>query len=189
MSQVTMFIDLDRCIGCHTCTLACQMEKGLPPGQALIPVSTVGGRQDVPQGTFPALHMDYLPRPCAHCQKPACVASCPTEALCQRDDGVVTVDASLCTGCRSCLDACPYRAIIMDGEDIAHKCDLCASRLDQWLEPFCAICCPTRAISVARSKPAGKGRAPAPQLGAEPALRYLTRDEARWHRVSNDLVP
>ncbi|MDO8691464.1 MAG: hypothetical protein Q7R39_15905, partial [Dehalococcoidia bacterium] len=88
-----------------------------------------------------------------------------------------------------CVDACPYRAVFMDGEDVAHKCDLCASRLDQSLEPFCAICCPTRAISVARSKPAERGRAPAPQLGAEPALRYLTRDEARWHRVSNELVP
>ena len=180
-------IDLDRCIGCHTCTVACQMEKGLAPGLALIPVQTVGGARDVPQGVYPALCLDYVPRPCAQCQSPPCVPACPSEALCRRDDGLVTIDTSLCTGCGDCLPACPYGAIVMDGEGIAHKCDLCASRLDQGLEPACVICCPTRALTTAGGPATDRGWAPSPHLGTDPALRYSTRDAERRERVRSYL--
>lgn len=189
MKQMAMRIDLDRCIGCHTCTVACQMENGLAPGLALIPVQTLGGVQDVPQGSFPSLYMDYVPRPCAHCQNPPCAEACPTEALYQREDGLVLVDASLCTGCGDCMPACPYGAISLDADNIARKCDLCASRLDKGLEPFCVICCPTRAISVGIFEEVDQALAPAPQLGTRPSLRYGTRDPGRKRRVSDSFTP
>lgn len=180
-------IDLDRCIGCHTCTVACQMEKGLAPGLALIPVHTVGGARDVPQGVYPALCLDYVPRPCAQCQSPPCIPGCPTHALHRRDDGLVMIDSNLCTGCGDCLPACPYRAIVMDAQGLAHKCDLCASRPDQGLEPACVMCCPTRALTAAGGKAADRGWDPSPHLGTEPALRYSTRDQRRKKRVTGYL--
>ena len=183
MNQVAMVINLDRCIGCHTCTVACQMEKGLPPDLALIPVGTLGGVQDVPQGTFPSLYMDYLPKPCAHCQTPSCAAACPTGALYQRGDGLVVMDATLCSGCEDCVPACPYKAVVMDGDLIARKCDLCASRLDQGLEPFCVICCPTRAICIGGAQETDRSWAPAPHRGTGPTLRYLSRDPGRVQRI------
>ena len=180
-----MAIDLDRCTGCHTCTVACQMEKALPPDLALIPVYTVGGTQDVPQGRFPDLYMDYVPKPCAHCQSPPCAYTCPAEALYQREDGLVLIDASLCTGCGDCLSACPYGALSMDGEGIARKCDLCASRLDRGVEPSCAMCCPTRAICVRGAQETDRSWAPAPHRGTGPTLRYLSRDPGRAHRINS----
>ncbi len=187
MSDLRMVIDLDRCTGCHTCTVACQMEKSLPPDVALIPVYTMGGTQDVPQGRYPDLYMDYVPRPCAHCQNPPCVSSCPTEALHQREDGLVLVDASLCSGCEACLPSCPYGALVMDGDGVAHKCDLCASRLDQEGQPFCVICCPTRAISIERPRQDSPGWVPASHHGTRPTLRYLNRDAGRAQRINVSL--
>lgn len=184
MNTVAFAVALDRCIGCHTCTVACQMEKGLEPGVVLIPVHSLSGSRDVPLGVYPALYLDYVPRPCAQCQKPPCVPACPAGALYQRDDGLVLVDASLCTGCGDCLPACPYRAIVMDGNGLARKCDLCASRLDQGLEPACVICCPTRAMATARGAEPDGSWSPAPQLGTCPALRYSTRDAERRQRVT-----
>ncbi len=189
MNQVAMLIDLDRCTGCHTCTVACQTEKGMAPGQALISVLTIGGRQDVPQGTFPDLRMDYLPKTCAHCHHPPCASACPSGALFLREDGLVTVDANLCTGCRACVDACPYEVMVLTENDVPRKCDMCASRLDQGLEPFCVTCCPTRAITTSKASTGEDAYVPAPHFGVKPALRYLTRNPARWQRVKMAFLP
>lgn len=185
MKRAAMLIDLDRCVGCHTCTVACQMEKGLDPGYALIPVFTRGGTSDVPQGKFPDLSMDYIPRPCAHCEKPPCAGSCPTRALLQGADGVVLIDSGSCIGCGDCVGACPYGAITLDAQNIARKCDMCAPRLDRGLDPSCIVCCPTRAISLVDERTIDdRSWAPAPELATDPTLLYATRSPARRRRVS-----
>lgn len=76
---------------------------------------------------------------CRHCDDPDCVAACPVEAILKRKDGIVVMDYETCTGCRDCLDACPYDVIAFDQErGIAQKCNLCHHRVDNQLLPACA---------------------------------------------------
>ncbi len=140
-------IDLRRCIGCHTCTIACKVENRMETGSG-IRVETIGGAQkDTPAGKYPDLSMYYQPVACMHCEQPPCRDACPTEAIYQRPDGIVLIDQQRCNGCQECLPACPYEVLVYDEKaDVVRKCNLCAERLDEGFEPFCALCCGEQAI-------------------------------------------
>ncbi|MBM4462872.1 MAG: 4Fe-4S dicluster domain-containing protein [Chloroflexi bacterium] len=178
-----LVIDLDRCTGCQTCNVACKMEHNLD-GFSGIRVDTVGGpHRDTPAGEYPNLSMYYLPVLCMHCSQPPCLPSCPTEAIYQRKDGIVLIDEEKCNGCQECLEACPYGVLVYDTQkNKAWKCNLCAHRVDEGLEPFCVLCCETEAMffgdisdpSAQLSQLARKRKAYAlqPESGAEPAVRY-----------------
>jgi Fe-S-cluster-containing dehydrogenase component len=78
-------------------------------------------------------------RVCRHCEDPPCAEVCPADAIRKRDDGIVILDEKVCTGCRACLEACPYGAIGFDeAQGIARKCNLCYERIDKGLLPACA---------------------------------------------------
>lgn len=142
-----LVIDQERCIGCEACVVACRVENK-PTAGRWIRVETQGGKQkDTPAGRFPDLRMDFLPIPCMHCEDPPCAGVCPAEALVKREDGPVVVVQDRCTGCQSCMAACPYDVIRFSEErGVIEKCDLCDHRIDQGLEPFCATCCEGQAI-------------------------------------------
>ena len=142
-----LVIDLERCTGCQTCTIACKVEQRMEVGSG-IRVETVGGpHRDTPAGKYPDLSMYYLPIACMHCDQPPCRDACPTEAIYQRPDGIVLINEEKCNGCQECLPACPYQALVYDPErDVVRKCSLCFERLDQSFEPFCALCCGDQAI-------------------------------------------
>ena len=82
-------------------------------------------------------HFNFMVNVCLHCDDPPCLEACPEEAISKREDGIVTLDEALCSGCQLCLDACPYSAISFDGT-VAHKCNLCSERIDHGLVPACA---------------------------------------------------
>ena len=147
MPRYGMVIDLERCIGCQACTVACKMENGIEPG-SWIKVKMLDGQPlDTAHGQFPNLTMPYLPVTCMHCQNPPCVDACPTDAIYKRVDGVVILESSLCNGCENCLAACPYDAILWnDNAGTASKCHLCAHRIGQGEEPFCVLCCEGQAM-------------------------------------------
>jgi len=144
--KFVMVIDQERCFGCEACSIACKIENNT--SDYGIKVETQGGAvKDTPRGNFPNLTMDFLPKLCNHCENPPCVDSCPEDALQKRDDGIVVLDRELCTGCQSCLTACPYNIIVFDdSNNLAEKCNFCIHRVDQGLEPFCVICCEGQAI-------------------------------------------
>ncbi len=111
MTRWGMIIDLDRCIGCRSCMVACKMHNGIPPGTWWHRVETVGAKehQITPGGNYPDVEdMYYLPMPCMHCENPPCVKVCPVGATWSREDGVVLIDFERCIGCRYCITACPY---------------------------------------------------------------------------------
>jgi Fe-S-cluster-containing dehydrogenase component len=57
------------------------------------------------------------------------------------------LDRDLCTGCRACLEACPYGIIIFnENTNTAEKCNLCSHRIDNDMEPFCVMCCEGQAL-------------------------------------------
>jgi molybdopterin-containing oxidoreductase family iron-sulfur binding subunit len=117
--RLGMVVDLDRCIGCWTCAVACKQENNVPEGLYYLRILTVGGDGiDKPAGTFPDLSLAYQSTNCFHCDNPPCVKACPVAATYKRPDGIVAVDYDRCIGCRYCVAACPYGARYADfGED------------------------------------------------------------------------
>lgn len=134
MKKYALIIDHISCWGCKTCEVACKQENNVPEGVKLIDVSE--GEFSTADGTTDVVFQANV---CIQCDAPACVDSCPVEAIVQRNDGIVVLDEEMCTGCRLCMDACPYHAISFDTQkDVAKKCNLCHHRVDNGLIPACA---------------------------------------------------
>jgi len=100
------------------------------------------------RGTVPKVKVAYVVTLCNHCTNAPCIQSCPVDAIYQRHDGLVIIDPVKCTGCKNCVDACPYHAIYFnDGLNVAQKCTGCAHLVDGgWKEPRCVDACPTLAL-------------------------------------------
>ena len=142
-----LVIDLERCTGCDTCTIACKVENKIEVGSGVRVETVVDTNRDNPAGKHPDLNVYYLPIICMHCDQPPCRDACTTEAIYQRPDGIVLIDEEKCDGCQECLSACPYQALVFDVDSkVMRKCNLCFERLDQGFEPFCALCCGNEAI-------------------------------------------
>ena len=147
MPRYGLVIDLERCIGCHACTVACKAENKIDHDSWIRVEMRDGQPRDTAQGQFPQLTMYYLPITCMHCQNPPCIDACPVNAIYKRDDGIVILNADQCNGCQACLTACPYGVILYDDTTgLPSKCHLCTHRIEQSVEPFCATCCEGFAI-------------------------------------------
>jgi len=143
MKKYALMIDHESCWGCRTCEVACKQENQAPNGVRLIHVSENG--PTVVDGKFDfVFHVNV----CRHCDEPPCAEVCPEDAITKREDGIVVMDDGMCTGCRSCIEACPYEAIDFDeAKGIAQKCNLCHHRVDKGLIPACADnVCPAHCI-------------------------------------------
>ncbi len=176
MNQATV-IDLGACIGCEACAAACRAEHDLPPGVSRLHFKALE------TGTFPDMNRAFQINRCQDCADAPCATICPTGALHRRPDGALTLDAESCLGCRACLAACPYDALTMHPETgLAERCDGCAHRVDQGLEPACAVACPTGAIqvgdrddplsAVARAVASGQLLTRRAELGTRPRVHY-----------------
>lgn len=168
-----MVIDINRCVGCQTCTIACKHWNDTQPDVQWRRVI------DVETGAFPDVERVFLVTGCQHCAEPPCVPVCPTGATKQRDDGLVTMDYDLCIGCAYCAVSCPYQARTIahdhnwyydeettqesyvrheEREGVAQKCTFCVDRVDEGLErgltpgvdpeatPACSSACIASAI-------------------------------------------
>jgi len=168
-----MVVDLNRCVGCQTCTIACKHANDTPPGVQWRRVL------DVERGTFPDVERLFMVVGCQHCAEPPCVPVCPTGSTKQRADGLVTMDYDTCIGCGYCAVSCPYQARTI-GHDkdwyygertdqeahvfhderagVANKCTFCVERIDEAKEegkvpgvdleytPACSSACIASAI-------------------------------------------
>jgi Fe-S-cluster-containing dehydrogenase component/formate-dependent nitrite reductase membrane component NrfD len=131
-------IDLRKCIGCHACTVACKAEHQIPVGVNRCWVKTVE------KGTFPETRRFFFPVLCNQCDEAPCANICPTNALFKRRDGIVDLHADSCIGCRACMVACPYDQLFIDpNTHTAEKCNFCANRVENQLQPACVSVCPT----------------------------------------------
>jgi len=138
-----MIIDLDKCIGCEACTVACAVNKKYP----LDGFNTKVNFLEV--GKYPAARQYFVPVQCNHCEDPPCMATCDTGAITKLPNGIIFTDWQLCNGSGDCVDACPfgmrYMTSIRGQGRKSAKCDFCFERLQQGKEPICVATCPSRA--------------------------------------------
>ena len=207
--QLSMVLDLNKCIGCHTCSTACKLmwtnrngrefmywnnvesqpglgyprdyqnmgggfdaegalRLGRQPSQddygvpweynyeeALMtgtdpwlrpnvkPTWGANWDEDEGEGQYPNSYYFYLPRPCNHCDNPACLAAWSRNAIYKRqEDGIVLVDQERCRGYRYCVNACPYKKIYFNEEiSKSEKCIFCYPRIEKGLPTACAQQC------------------------------------------------
>jgi Fe-S-cluster-containing dehydrogenase component len=143
LKRNTLMTAASSCIGCNACMAACKLENDLPAGPRPIVAIHSG-----PLETDNGLMAQHWPTTCFHCDQPACVLACPTEAMQKREDGLVFSDIQLCIGCQTCAVACPFgHPQLNPSTGKIAKCDGCRNRVDAGLWPSCALVCPTGALS------------------------------------------
>ncbi|MFT5468205.1 MAG: MoCo/4Fe-4S cofactor protein with predicted Tat translocation signal [Verrucomicrobiales bacterium] len=135
--QWAMSIDLNTCIGCNACTIACQAENNIPvvgkdqviSGREMhwirmdryfsssAEYGTIGGQRTfIPEGRGrPVMNDDEIemmmqPVACVQCEAAPCETVCPVNATVHTDDGLNAMTYNRCIGTRYCANNCPYKA-------------------------------------------------------------------------------
>lgn len=161
MTKWGMCIDLNRCVGCGACVVACQLQNNQSPNVSWIKLDTVEWGE-----TADDAGRAFIPHACMHCVDAPCVEVCPTGASQKLDDGVVIVDYEACINCGSCIGACPYgaRTSNKDGgnyfgaaeqapyeaygvqrSNVVEKCIFCHDRVAEGQTTACVHNCPAKA--------------------------------------------
>ena len=162
--QYGMVINLDKCVGCHACAIACKAEWEVPPQYGRNWLGRLG-----PSNTTHGLAATYYPGLCNHCDQPPCVDACPADPVTMKFidrrtgktktmevaatwkdpfNGTVQIDKERCLGCGACVEACPYGARYInpeladdESEGKADKCTYCMPRVAVGLAPACVLTC------------------------------------------------
>ncbi|MCD4729164.1 MAG: 4Fe-4S binding protein [Bacteroidales bacterium] len=162
--------DLNKCVGCHACVVACQIENGEDQHQPWREISTFNSFQ------HPELPVSHYSLACNHCKDAPCLESCPALAY-TKDENLNTIvfHADRCIGCTYCIWACPYDApkyINLNG--IIEKCTLCTNRLNEGLKPACTNLCPTGALDFGDFYPVDQSRIPGfTEKGISPGIKLI----------------
>ena len=107
-----MAIDIDKCIGCQACVVACQSENNIPINDE----GLFNQRRAIEwirierywEGEFPDVKARFIPILCQHCDDAPCEPVCPVFATYHNDEGLNVQVYNRCIGSRLCVNNCPY---------------------------------------------------------------------------------
>ena len=127
-----LYVDHQKCTGCQLCELVCAVSHDGISNPARSRIRVVKWEAE---GL-------YIPMACQQCQDAPCLNVCPVKAISRNEElARVAVDYDVCIGCRSCVSACPFGAMIFNPTDRqVFKCDLCDG------DPQCARFCEVKAV-------------------------------------------
>ncbi len=152
-TRYAISIDLDRCIGCRACVVACQIGNDLPMCHSYITVT------DVVRPHGKGLWGSFAHHRCFHCGDAPCVTVCPTGAL-TKWNGMTVISPEKCSACGYCTEACPFKVPHICYNTVS-KCSACLGvhgrvvpvldklkgmLLKEGHEPWCVETCPTQAL-------------------------------------------
>ncbi|GAV23347.1 4Fe-4S dicluster domain-containing protein [Carboxydothermus pertinax] len=197
MARYGMVIDLRTCVGCQACSAACATENQTPYWSDKWRTRVL----DIEKGEYPNTGRHFVPTICMHCEEPACLTICPSQATIRDENGSILVNYDTCLGCKACMAACPYGArYVYDKNDVAKnleihgelsqhnvvhidKCTFCFDRVERGLEPACVATCPAKArifgdlddpnSEVAKLVAAGIAKPLRPDLNTKPKVFYI----------------
>jgi carbon-monoxide dehydrogenase iron sulfur subunit len=132
-----LHVDHQKCTGCQLCELVCAVSHDGISNPARSRIRVVKWEAE---GL-------YIPMTCQQCQDAPCLNVCPVKAISRNEElARVAVDYDVCIGCRSCVSACPFGAMIFNPTDRqVFKCDLCDG------DPQCARFCEVKAVDFIES--------------------------------------
>lgn len=156
---------MERCIGCHSCSLACArlIHGRLSWNTAGIRIASSGG-----------LSTGFEARVCLACDPAPCAEACPTGAFSQRRGGGVLVRKKLCIHCGRCAEACPVDAVALDAAVEPFVCIHCGSCV-----PFCPHDCLELRDTGRRSGAPGQAASDATTTPADGSVTTGTPEKGR----------
>lgn len=135
------YFDVNMCIGCRTCQVACKDRNRLDVGILFRKV------RSYETNVYPDATMYHYSGACNHCEEAKCVKGCPTGAMHFTADGTVQHDRSKCVGCKYCIWNCPYSVPqFIEETGVVGKCDSCKDLRDAGQNPACVDSCIMRCL-------------------------------------------
>ncbi|MEM1597302.1 MAG: 4Fe-4S dicluster domain-containing protein [Pyrobaculum sp.] len=156
-----VLVDLDKCIGCRACQVACKDWNGRPAevlsfaGSLTSPPDLTANdwkvvfyyegevRKRVGRYSFSQVEVAPLPYNCLHCVEAPCARACPVGAIEVAESGAVVIVKDKCIGCGYCLNACPFDVPRRGSDGKYYKCTFCVDRIENGMAPACVEVCPT----------------------------------------------
>jgi Fe-S-cluster-containing dehydrogenase component len=155
MTRKSVFRDMDVCVNCKACIVACKVKHQFPP-HTLLPaieesrsINLIQVYPFGPEMRRDRVYQSFVGIACMHCEDPPCMKVCPTKAVFKDSQTHITlVHRNSCIGCKACLWVCPFGAPSFDEDGKMVLCDLCIDRLREGKQTACEAACQARAIFI-----------------------------------------